>query len=475
MSRRLPVPPAPGCLEDYACAFDKLFRHRSQRDQFRRYLEGLLLSSERNKTFTGLANTEPGVGATDPAAQRLQWFISESTWKEDQVNQCRLRLLAEKEVATPVESGVLIIDETGDRKWGSKTAHVGRQWLGSIGKTDNGVVSVSSLWADEEVYYPLAVEPYTPASHFARGNADPVFRTKPQIALELVARSVAMGRPFRAVVADSFYGENDEFKAGLARLSVGYVLAFKPSHCWWHRQGEIGSALEAAWAGGWQDDDPGAWIALKRVFRDGHEERWWALEAGGGFYGPERAQRLVIVTTDPAQLPQQSTWYLTTNLPAPESPRASSSPLAMADLAEVVRLYGLRIWVEQSYKQVKGTLGWAEYQARDEVAIRRHWQLVCCAFSFCWWALDHEKTLPLEQVMDTAQAPLQVEPIIPPPPQSANVDQKKKKRPPDTTSSAQLAGGTTQGPGLAGTVFEATTILASLVQRSSTYRATNAA
>ncbi|MFL6184577.1 MAG: hypothetical protein ACJ745_07050, partial [Actinomycetes bacterium] len=62
-----------------------------------------------------------------------------------------------------------------------------------------------------------------------------------------------------------------------------------------------------------------------------------------------------------------------------------------ADLAEVVRLYSLRNWVEQSYKQVKHELGWADFQVRSDRAIRRHWTLVCCAFSFCWqaWFTDH--------------------------------------------------------------------------------------
>src|SRR5438270_3911778 len=46
--------------------------------------------------------------------------------------------------------------------------------------------------------------------------------------------------------------------------------------------------------------------------------------------------------------------------------------------------YGWRS--EQSYKQTKGALGWADFQVRSDRAIRRHWQLVCCAFSFCWWA-----------------------------------------------------------------------------------------
>jgi hypothetical protein len=95
---------------------------------------------------------------------------------------------------------------------------------------------------------------------------------------------------------------------------------------------------------------------------------------------------LVVATTDPATLPAISTWYLTTNLPRPASHRAADSPHAPADLAEIVRLYGLRDWVEQGYKQVKQELGWADFMVRSDRAIRRHWHLVCCAFSFCWQA-----------------------------------------------------------------------------------------
>src|SRR5206468_9086168 len=85
-------------------------------------------------------------------------------------------------------------------------------------------------------------------------------------------------------------------------------------------------------------------------------------------------------------LPGVSTWYLATTLPAPGSRAASASPFPAADLAEVVRLYGLRAWVEHGYKQVKQELGWADFQVRADRAIRRHWSLVCCAFSFCWRA-----------------------------------------------------------------------------------------
>ncbi|MDP9378671.1 MAG: hypothetical protein M3Q29_00700 [Chloroflexota bacterium] len=63
MTKRLPVTPAPGPLEEYSEQFDELFSLRNQRHAFRRYLEGLLLPAERNKTLTALANTEPVAGA----------------------------------------------------------------------------------------------------------------------------------------------------------------------------------------------------------------------------------------------------------------------------------------------------------------------------------------------------------------------------------------------------------------------------
>jgi SRSO17 transposase len=217
MTKRLSVSPAPGPLEDFSARFDDLFRARAQRESFRRYLEGLLLPAERNKTLTALANTEPLKGAQRKEAQSLQWFLSESGWDPREVNERRLELLFAEQSASaapPSEKGVLVIDEHGDRKWGKRTAHVGRQWLANIGKTESGVVSVSSLLADEKIYWPVNFEPYTPAHHFDGGKNDPQFRTKLKIAAQLVEQAVEEGIPFRAVVADSFYGE-DEVSSGL--------------------------------------------------------------------------------------------------------------------------------------------------------------------------------------------------------------------------------------------------------------------
>jgi len=413
--------PAPGLLEEYSQWFDALFSKVNQREGFRQYVSGLLLASERNKTLTGLANSEPVVGAQEARVQSLQWYLSESTWEAAAVNRARVELILKTPGLRPNGQGALVIDETGDRKAGHKTAHVGRQYLANLGKIDNGVVSVTSLWADEKLYYPVDVEPYTPAAWFEGGKTHPGFRTKLKIAEELVQQAIALGVPFRAVVADSFYGEDRTFRQRLEQLGVGYVLALKPSFAWWHRLGDIGSPQAAALAATWvSSQEAGDWVSTERSFRDGHREDWWALEVTAGPFGPQRLVRSVVVTTDPLTLPDLTTWYLITNLPAPDSPRALTSSLPAANLPEVVRLYALRQWVEQSYKQVKHTLGWAQYQVRSDTAIRRHWTLVCCAFTFCWWqaAVNHltqQTDVPLIPSQPTLpQKKRRAQPVIPP-------------------------------------------------------------
>jgi SRSO17 transposase len=112
-------------------------------------VEGLLLPSERHKTLTGLVNTEPAVGAQLPRAQKLQGFrIASRTGMSARSRLSGSRGSREDASTAPNARGVLVIDETGNRKDGHQTAHVGRQYLGNRGKIENGVVSVTSLWAE---------------------------------------------------------------------------------------------------------------------------------------------------------------------------------------------------------------------------------------------------------------------------------------------------------------------------------------
>src|SRR6266513_1737987 len=352
MTARRPCPAAPGPLEGYAARFDDLFGSLAQRRGFREYLAGLLAPRERNKTMTALAGAEPVTGAGHPAVQRLQFFLSESRWDADQVNSRRLELLLADPATAPHGGGVLVIDDSGDRKDGVKTAHVGHQWLGRYGKTDNGVVTVTT------------------------------------------------------VCADSAYGDQDGFRGELAEAGLPFVMALKPRRGTWAYGPDAHTPVDAAGELAWHGpEDPGDWHPVTRAFRDGHTETWYAADATLGWWGPDGARRLVVATADPGALPAKATWYLVTNLPRPGGPRAVAGIHPPADLAEIVRIYGIRHWIEQGYKQVKDQLGWADFQVRSDTAIRRHQALVNCAFSFCWDAWFHDHPAPHQQTAQLRPTP----------------------------------------------------------------------
>src|SRR5215831_3121720 len=209
MTKPVPCPPAPGPLEEYAARFDDLFTRVAQRRGFREYLAGLLAPRDRNKTLTALAGAEPVAGAQHPAVQRLQFFLSESRWDADQVNARRLELLRADPATAPHGGGVLVIDDSGDRKDGAGTAHVGHQWLGRYGKND------------------------------------PAFRTKLAIGADLAVKAAAAGFAFRAVVADSAYGDQDGFRAELAEAGLPLVMALKPRRGTWAYGPEAHTPIDA--------------------------------------------------------------------------------------------------------------------------------------------------------------------------------------------------------------------------------------
>ena len=458
MTRRVPCPPAPGLLEEYAAQFDNVLPNVAQRRALRSYLHGLLLPRERNKTLTGLAGTEPVLGAQAAPAQRLQWFLSESAWDAEAVNARRLERLIADPATRPHDGGVLVIDETGDRKDGTKTAHVAHQYLGSVGRIANGIVSVTSLWADEAVYYPLHVAPYTPAKRLDKGKDDPAFRTKPQLAVELIDAAIEAGFAFRAVVADCLYGEHPAVQTALWDGATPYVMGLRAHRGSWAPADDPHTPEDAARVVPWDGPrHPGGWTAVVRRFRDGHRETWWAADLRLAGMAPEKTLRLVAVTTDPARLPADSTWYLLTNLPHPDAPHAATSPIPSADLAEVARLYGLRMWVEQGYKQMKQELGWADWQVRTDRAIRRHWALVCAAFSFCWWAWSRAPDASaLPTGTTTADQPVPV----------ANAGREKNvaaTHPARRPTEHVVAGGLAAGAGLAPPLDTALALVARLV------------
>ena len=366
MSQRKPTRPMAQAIDEFAVQFDPLFKRLSQRENFRYYLSGLLIPMETNKHLRGIATAIPGANV-----ERLQHFLVDAPWSAADLNAQRLKLLQANASTRWHSGGVLIIDETGDRKKGKASAYVSRQYLGSIGKIDNGVVSVSSHWADEQVHYPLNVLPYTAAERLPEGKHNPQFATKPQLAQHLIEEARQAGIPFRAVVADSFYGEHHKLTHWLRNEQIPFVLALKPTH-------EIRQYVPD-----WDNPPPFSpqeaaerlpveqWQAFQRTFADGRQATWYVADLEWGYFGPERPWRLVAFTADPMTLDPDQTSYLYTNIPASKV----SAP-------EIAQLYSLREWIEVFYRQAKGELGWHDWQIRDGQAIVRHWHLVLCAYTF---------------------------------------------------------------------------------------------
>lgn len=298
MTKPRTCPPAPGPLESYAKLFDGVFRRLAQRQGFRTYLSGLLLPRDRPKTLTALVGAEPWSQAQAPAVQRLQFFLSEAAWEAEALTARTLEVLAADPLTAPTVGGVLVIDDTGDRKDGHATEHVGRQYLGSVGKIDNGIVAVTTLWTDGQRYYPPHVRPYTPAARLALGKADPAFQSKPQIALSLIQQAQAANIPFRAVVTDCFYGDHAELVRTLHQSRLPYVLAHRGSiGRGWAPEEQAHSFAEAL------DELPdSAWQSVTRRFRDGHTSLWWAAELSFLGDGPDKAVRAICATTDRQKL-----------------------------------------------------------------------------------------------------------------------------------------------------------------------------
>jgi SRSO17 transposase len=177
----------------------------------------------------------------------------------------RLRLIKEhlgKEAIT------VIIDETGDRKKGKKTDYVARQYLGSIGKTDQGIVSVNAYGLWKNLTFPLLFQVFKPKGTLKEGDK---YRTKITIATEMITELIELGLKIELVLADSLYGESSEFIEVLKRHQLFYIVAIRSNHGVWLPQGQRVRANK--------------WCQFTRTFSDGNTETRWIREI---VYGKRR-------------------------------------------------------------------------------------------------------------------------------------------------------------------------------------------
>ncbi len=112
--------------------------------------------------------------------------MHDAPWDADALNRYWLKLGQAHPYRGPHAGGVLIVDETGDPKRSHRIVLAAQQYLGKLGHVANGVVAVTSHWADGTRHVPLGVKPYRPASRLPKGRKDADFHTKPELAWQLI-------------------------------------------------------------------------------------------------------------------------------------------------------------------------------------------------------------------------------------------------------------------------------------------------
>ena len=129
---------------------------------------------------------------------------------------------------------ILWIDEAGDKKKGKSTDYVARQYIGNLGKTENGIVSVNAYGVLEGITFPLIFKIFKPKSRLQEKD---IYKTKPRLAIEIIHELIAMGFKSRLVLADSLYGESGDFIEALNQHQLQFVVAIRSNHGVWMPQG----------------------------------------------------------------------------------------------------------------------------------------------------------------------------------------------------------------------------------------------
>lgn len=152
------------------------------------------------------------------------------------------------------------------------------------------------------------------------------------------------------VLADSLYGENSEFLEVLGELNLHFVVAMRSNH--------------GVWLGLGQWIRYTRWRPFERIFSGGERETHSISEV---IYGQRRRIRYYQTTTDPHELPPESTWFVMTNLEG-------------SIQKEVGNRDGLSTWIEYGCKQIKDELGWAGFRVTSYPEIEKWWEIVTSAY-----------------------------------------------------------------------------------------------
>jgi SRSO17 transposase len=332
------------------------FGRPEPRRRARAYLRGLLAPVERKNGW----QLAEAVGDATPDG--VQDFLSRVQWDADAVRD-DLQAYVVQHLGD--RDGVLILDETGFLKKGTKSAGVQRQYSGTAGRIENCQIGVFLGYAsrhgqaliDRALYLPADWATDDDRRREARIPAEIAFATKPKLGLAMLERARLAGVPFAWISGDSVYGADHVIRRWAERHRRGYVLAVTSKQY-------LGQRPVTSW--------------IKRLPR----KAWQRLSAGDGAKGPRLYdwtyiphsggapgfQCGLLVRRSIAE-PTDLTFYLT------HAPKDTS-------LAKLVQVAGLRWPIESLFEQGKGEVGLDQYEVRSWVGWQRHITLAMFALAY---------------------------------------------------------------------------------------------
>jgi SRSO17 transposase len=344
------------------------FARAEPRARVRRYVSGLVAGLERKNGWT-LA--EQAGELTPDGMQRL---LRRADWDVDGVRDDVRGYVVEH---LGDKNAVLIADETGFLKKGTRSAGVQRQYSGTAGRTENCQVGVFLAYAsahghaliDRELYLPQSWAEDRGRCREAGIPGDVEFASKPRLAQAMISRALEAGVPFSWFTADEAYGQAKWLQAWLEEHGVPYVMAIRRSDTLTTADGER------------RADELTAALSPRS---------WQKISAGAGAHGP-REYHWARVPVRAGWRPGRGHWLLARrSLTSPEEisyyacygPRRCST----ADLAWAA---GSRWHIEECFQQAKNETGLDHYQVRTWRAWYAHVTLSMLALA--WLAAARAK------------------------------------------------------------------------------------
>jgi SRSO17 transposase len=356
---------------------------RGRRESFAVYALGIFSDAERKSIEPIAARACPDPAKMEAAHQRLLHFAADSPWSDRAVRRAAARYgvnaMTQEET---VEAW--IIDDTGFLKQGKHSVGVQRQYTGSAGKVTNCQIGVSLTVATRTEQLPIDFALYLPESWLtkdrrreARIPDEVVFKTKPELALDLIHQAVVDGVPPGLVLADAAFGTSRDFRDGIRELGLHYAVAVNPN--------TVVSVVDKR--DRLRDEVISVQALAQRIESQGGFRRCTWREGTKQDLSAQFALRRVVAAYDHAVCPldKRETLSLLIEWRDGEDEPANYFLCSLPKRwtrKKLVRLVMQRWRTERAYQDLKGELGLDHYEGRRFQGWHHHISVVLCCYAF---------------------------------------------------------------------------------------------